>query len=58
MGEFNLLRKLMFLTVDRDDAGSFPGSNQKSQRGQLDRQTLWEFKQLLLPLEELVENEG
>ena len=58
MSELDLLRKLVLLAVDGDDAGAFPGSNQKRQWGQLDWQTLWEFKQLLLPLEELVENEG
>jgi hypothetical protein len=58
VSELNLLGKLVLLTVDGDDASAFPGSNQKRQWGQLNWQTLREFKQLLLPLEELVENEG
>mgnify|MGYP007031430361 CR=1 FL=1 len=58
MGKFNFLGKFVLFSVDGNNARTFPGANKKSERGQLNWQTLRKFEQLLLPLEELVENES
>jgi hypothetical protein len=57
MRKLYALAELVLFVVCDHDARPLPNANKERERGELNRQTLGEFEQLLLPLEELVDDE-